>query len=602
MNNTAYELQTNTLAHESNLLMRQFFEQKTQHQPSTQMFTALEEITETLEAMANGNADPKIYLSSLDPGVGKTSALAAFIESLIGNADYSHIGVMICLARLDEIRHMVDRIAIPKDSLCVLTSDPEINSLGGANADEAQVLITTQQRLENHLDGSNFASASEFHYNNQPRGVRIWDETWLPGIPVTIGCDDISSMLKQLRPIYPELTRKLDIIISDLRELKSGSKYSIPDFERNYGVDLNSVLGVFDQALDGQLPVTSLWYMSGKTVTIKTDDRYGNVMLTYRQTLPNDIAPMLVLDASGRVRETYSEMEAHRNNIVRLTPAPKDYANLNLHVWRTGGGKSSWSCSDKNRELLDGIVSTIKRKPNEEWLVVVHKPNGRIRNIKTAVEDLLSDSFDISKIHFINWGNHMATNEYANVPNVILAGTLFYRPSYYEAIGRLAADRHPSLRYSKTEQKRIEMGEHLHGILQALCRASVRQCKGNLCAPCNAYVIASVRSGIPDALPTVFPGAKIKDWRPIKVTLKGKIKEAVDYIDKRLSEGVTTIKFVDVKKSLGIKSSSNFSKDIRLHADFQSELNHRGIIEWGAGQRLTAFRLIDGSLYGFLPQ
>jgi hypothetical protein len=42
------------------------------------------------------------------------------------------------------------------------------------------------------------------------------------------------------------------------------------------------------------------------------------------------------------------------------------------------------------------------------------------------------------RVHFLNWGNH-ATNKFGDVPNVILAGTLFYRPSYYEALPRLVA-------------------------------------------------------------------------------------------------------------------------------------------------------------------
>jgi hypothetical protein len=44
--------------------------------------------------------------------------------------------------------------------------------------------------------------------------------------------------------------------------------------------------------------------LSGKTVSVRRDGAYGNTMLDYRETLPQGLAPLVVLDASGRVRST----------------------------------------------------------------------------------------------------------------------------------------------------------------------------------------------------------------------------------------------------------------------------------------------------------
>ena len=46
--------------------LRGYFEQAT-HRPSHGHWQALGDIAETLEAMANGTADAKIYLSAIDP-------------------------------------------------------------------------------------------------------------------------------------------------------------------------------------------------------------------------------------------------------------------------------------------------------------------------------------------------------------------------------------------------------------------------------------------------------------------------------------------------------------------------------------------------------
>ena len=53
--------------------VRRFFRSETNHRPSEQTMAALGDLTKTLAAMANGTAEPKYYLSSLDPGQGKTT-------------------------------------------------------------------------------------------------------------------------------------------------------------------------------------------------------------------------------------------------------------------------------------------------------------------------------------------------------------------------------------------------------------------------------------------------------------------------------------------------------------------------------------------------
>jgi hypothetical protein len=43
------------------------------------MWAALTELASVLEAMAEGRCPPKLFLSSLDPGVGKTQTVTHFI-------------------------------------------------------------------------------------------------------------------------------------------------------------------------------------------------------------------------------------------------------------------------------------------------------------------------------------------------------------------------------------------------------------------------------------------------------------------------------------------------------------------------------------------
>lgn len=591
--------------------LRAYFAKQTQHRPSAEMYAALEDIACTLSDMAHGTAARKVFLSSLDPGVGKTATISSFVDELLIRTEHEHIGVLICVARLDEIRTLVERMAIPREMLAIYTADTELNALGQAAPDGARVLFTTQQMVEKRLAGwadGSFEKCTHFHYQGKPRAVRIWDETWLPGEGVCVSRYAISNLLQLLvHGNYKALADSMEDLFTRIRNLPDGTRETLPDFAQH--ADLNDLLELVDRPRDNdekkyqerrREELAALWYLSGKTVVVRRDGRDGNTVLNYRETLPEDLAPLLVLDASGRVRETYAEMERGRSNIVRLKTATKRYDRLTVHVWKTGGGKGSFAKGERRaHELIDGIASTINTKPGEEWLVVHHLPSKHTVDVAAGVQALLTG--DKNKVHFITWGRHMATNAYAHVKNVVLAGTLFYRPSQYEALGRLAAGLTPGQGdYPHESLRRIVDGESRHGILQALCRASVRRCDGEQAHECNAYIIASIQTGIPNTLPLLFPGCSVVNWKPIKRALSGKVSEAVEYLRKRFSDtGTTLVKFSEVQKALGIKNAGTFKNDIRQHEELQSELAEMGLTEWGKAVRFTAWKRDEAADHGF---
>src|SRR5215470_15037782 len=115
------------------------------HHPSVDMWAALEDLAVTLEAMANETAAPKLFLSSLVPGGGKTQTIVKFIDALLTSPFYRDVGVLVCVARLSEVRNLAEEAAIPAEMLAVVTSDETVNAIGKAKPHEPQVLVTTQQ-------------------------------------------------------------------------------------------------------------------------------------------------------------------------------------------------------------------------------------------------------------------------------------------------------------------------------------------------------------------------------------------------------------------------------------------------------------------------
>jgi hypothetical protein len=386
------------------------------------------------------------------------------------------------------------------------------------------------------------------------------------------------SLLDPLRGRLPALAADLENLFNTLKAAKDGAVIALPDLETKHGVWLPDLLRTSKTTPDNKTVsyIETLRKMLGTTVVIRKDGVYGATLIAYEETLPADMAPMLVLDASARVRETYKLWEKGRGGIKYLPTAVKSYRNLRVNLWDHGGGKKAFERD--YRVLIDGIVAVISSKPQEPWLVV-HHVNLNSVDVEEAVRSLLPSRSP--NVRFLNWGAHDATNQYAGIPNVILAGTLFYRNSYYEALGRLSLGLPASQgKLSKAVLRQIETSEQAHLILQALCRSHVRLCVEGSCPKTEAYLIGSRRRGFEKVLRTTFPGVRIVSWEPVQKVLKGKIGEAVRFLDKCLNEdGNESVSARAVMAAIVWTDAKNFRKNIRKHPDFIAALDRLGIIE-----------------------
>jgi hypothetical protein len=584
---TSLVLESRSLAERTMASLRASFS-RIGHAPTPAMWTALEAVATTLERMATHTADPVFYLSSLDPGVGKTSTVIHFIRTLLQSPDHTEVSVLVCVRRREQIKAIAEEAALSDKDYAVLTADPALNDLGCRNPGHARVLFTTHSMIESRCEDRSFTSVSAFHFRHRTRDVRIWDEAILPGRTLTVSRDDLGFLFKPLRSRYQRLAVAVEELFGVLGKTEDGTLLPLPDLADIHCVSLNDALQLVEGGPADQVAaVQSLWFLFGKTVTVRQDGAMGNTILDYKDTLPEDIPPLLSLDASARVRTVYSLWQEGRGGIEMLPSATKRYDRHTCYVWNQAGGKSAFR--REGPRLIEGIVRTILTRPDEEWLVVYHK-NGIGIDMPTAITAFLPDNGP--RVHFLNWGSHDATNAYASVPNVILAGTLFYRTSYYEALGRMAAGQ-PSQTgpFSADNRKAVLVGENCHLILQALCRGAVRRCEDGGCPETRTYIIASQRSGIAEALPRIFPGVRMAQWRPVQQKLSGNVGKTLAYIKERLAaDPKALVSFKEVKAHIGCRDQSNFNRMIRRHDDFVQAIADEGIIEWGPGRRMTGFQ------------
>ncbi|MER9351620.1 hypothetical protein [Mesorhizobium sp. M0227] len=579
------------------------------HNPSDAQWQGLQDLISHLEAMANGAAKSLYYLSPLDPGVGKSQSIIHFVRRLMESEGHKEASVLICLGRLAEIKPMVEQMALKKDDFAILveTADSEktdersvllreLNTAGNHQHRKARVLFTTQQMLTARTKGTkSFGGVDAFHYDGKPRQVRVWDEAILPAREMSINIAQIGA-LKEPARYDKRLYSALGKLEADIQSAEDQSVFWVPDMESETGVDHNNAIRLYgEEKRSIQEAANDLWLLSGKPVVIEKIG-YTNAFIHYDGTLPDDIKPMVICDASGRVRQTYTHWEKGRGDLVILSSGGKNYRNLNVHIWRRGGGKSSWS--DENAEtLLDGIIRTVNSRPDERFLIVHHKGGKRIGDIPKAIR-AKADNPD--RLSFVYWGgsDFKATNSFRDVENVILAGTLFYAPETYIARARMSSGIRSEEQVKADVLRKVKDGEHADMILQAVCRGAVRKSVANSCGKCDVYVIADPQTGIPAMLEgkegaiEIFPGCTAVDWSPVERELNGHVGKSVELIVQHFMDNPglrEKLKSPTARDWLGL-DVHDWNSDVLGHRDFEGALAARGI-------RLTRARGRGGSSF-----
>ena len=313
---------------------------------------------------------------------------------------------------------MAKALGLPHGCLAVLTSDATCNALSTAPVNEAQVLLTTQQLIERRTQGCRFNETGAFHYRDVPRTVRVWDEAIEFGAPITLLWSEIAGLSQTAMSISPRFATTLFDFAATVRGLGMGAEIAVPDFETDHGIswrDVEAGLAGSDGSSREMQTARDLRALNGNIARAFLENERGAVALSYEQRIPEDIRPILVLDASIRVRQTYRDMQTHRGGFVELPSAVKDYSDLRLHIWQTSGAKSAFAI--RGPEIVQGVVNTILTKPDQTWLVVTHKAGPRLRDAQASVLAGLPANVR-PRVAFLTFGNHMATNDHAEVENV----------------------------------------------------------------------------------------------------------------------------------------------------------------------------------------
>lgn len=177
--------------------------------------------------MAEGRAEPRYYLCSVDPGVGKSTAIIQWLKVFLKNPEgHGDAGVLIMLERYDEIERFIADSGIAESDYAVFVTDAKANlnglGIGKTEADRARVLFTTKAQIRLRAQGKPFHKAAPFFYRGTPRAVKIWDESMLLGRSITLDRAEIGGLLGTLGKKNVTLMEQVEQLMTEIRALKDG--------------------------------------------------------------------------------------------------------------------------------------------------------------------------------------------------------------------------------------------------------------------------------------------------------------------------------------------------------------------------------------------
>lgn len=527
---------------------------------------AISRLLETFEAGLNGELAAAYHIAAIDPGMGKTLSVSSFIRAWKDQRFSPSSSILVALGRIDQIAPLIQGSGLTEGDVGVLVSKAKADAFGAfsQHPKRAPVLITTHSMLRIRTRDGSFADAACFHHDGKPRPLRIWDETLIPATSLPVRLDDLAGLASTHRQRRPELIAAVEAMMDTLRNTEDGGIFKVP-----------AELAAWARTSDSDPRITALRNIAGQDAHLIDGGNKGRVLIGVGATLPDDLMPLVVLDASARVRPTYRLWEEHKGNVVRLPAAVNDYRNLTINLWQRGSGKVTLSQPAVRSEIVNAVAEEINKDDTSKWLIVHFKERTDIANDLRIVVTAGAGK----RLAFLTWGAHDASNLYADYTNVVIIGQLHFGDVGFQALAMASAGS-PLLDASQDDLDDFEWGEYQHNLLQALARASVRKSLNGVAGTCRAYVISTPSKYTEARVADTFPGCRLMAWNPVVKPMNGHVAAAAEYLMSRFSDpAVTEVVKGVVSRSIGI-SKANFSRILK----------HEQFVEFLAEEQITTTR------------
>jgi hypothetical protein len=543
---------------------------KTNLLPARKAF--LEAVTVIFRALS-GSLRSAYHLFPVDCGGGKSMFIIDILRLWKQLKFQPDGGVIVALHTLEGVEAFATNCGLDKSDYAVFTGKEMLNAYGRGRdgANDAPVLFTTQQMAIARMDREgSFGGIAEFHYKGRPRRCRLWDESLEPAPAIVIPLDVLSALPGKLRRSHSAYVAILDDILAHVHGARDRDAMSIPQVLDHAG---DAIVATFDELAllkEEQEAVRKLARLAGRTVGIERGPLGQLAFVGAGKPLPTDFMPVIVFDASARLRDTYRLQEQFQGNVVRMAGVEHSYADTSIHLCKVPIGTDKLADPVHRGEILTAAADLINSDPDADWLVIHHMAKTGRYDIEAELKGLLNDK---RQARFIHWGSHYGSNAYRMIQKVIVIG-MWRKPDWVYAALHMASSGQGYEAVTKEACKALRQQEHCHDLMQAIGRSNIRNVLDGVAGRVDAYVFASPEDGLEDRIRATFPGCKMVPWEPVQSTARGHLAAAIAYLS-AMPPGVVSKQIV--RKDLSISTSQGFShvtKDKR----FKRFLANAGIV------------------------
>lgn len=466
----------------------------------------------------------------LATGMGKTTACVGLCKAIYSEGiDKS---VLMCVEQVeqgDEVRQSLIASGIPEHQIALLHNTQEHKKkYPPIEADQAhryRFLIACHARARFHAKHGKVERLTQF--NGRDRDLILWDESMIRSNGYYVSCLDAQIAIKAFfvtlcekrkgnaHSVHyelelEELERFLDEIYRRLEDAKGGEVIEAMELQSSPSVYTTLIGNVLndDQYRD---PLQKLVEFSkrGRSRVVRVKNP-GCDLIQFENCIDPEFKKVVILDASAPIRELLEYDDEIEVEPVAVT---KDYSDVTI---RWADVRSSKESFRESREHLKNHLKEVGRllrkevPKDEDVLIFCHK------DLEDEVLKFRSEEQELRRgtIHVLHWGQHRATNRYANVRWVFTVGVR-YLPR--EAVMATIVGQTGSLEHDVTaaELTSVAHSEQAELLYQGISRGNSRRTIDGKAGKQTIYLFHPKKDYEPvkELLKEVMPNVQTEEYR-----------------------------------------------------------------------------------------
>jgi hypothetical protein len=509
----------------------------------------------------DGIINPGIYVASIDCGLGKSLLIQRKLRQWKTDGFTGSESFLVCLGNFDEVDSYIAGIGLAKADYAVISASEEYNryGLGVGRAKQARILFISHEQFYCRVREKDcFGEVDSFFYGDKPRSCIIWDEAFHWSRPVSFPVDALAALPDALVGCGADIIEPLRSLIRDSTKLTTGESMTIPATIR--GVARKALMKRQNLGQRHKGVLEGITKLAGSRAFFKCYHGEWSVVGA-GLPLPNDLPPMIVLDASARLTDRYERMRDQGATVHILSPVTGHFANLTIRWIDKGAGKQTLQNADNRYECWRIDADLMNARPMEEWLLGCDKSlfdgKDHLKGLPAELASMLTNEDNVSAV---TWGRHFGSNAYRHIRNVVVMGAWDYKPAAYDAIELAKGGGLQVGEWGDTNARDMEFAGNL---FQMVCRSNVRNHVDGVCGEAVVYLLMPASDKRRTLIERAFPGCRIETYLPPSIQPRTRAQKTIAAFEK-LFQSIDAVAIADLRREVeGSEAKDYFTKPLK---------------------------------------